>query len=43
VYEEWLKDLQGIKGVKIYKEMRDNDPICGAIMFAIEMLIRQVT
>lgn len=39
--EEWLKDLNGIYGVKKYKEMRDNDAIVGAFLFAIEMLIRQ--
>lgn len=43
VHEEWLKDLYGIKGIKIYKEMRDNDPVIGAILFAIKMLIRQVS
>jgi len=41
VSEEWLKDLHGINGIKRYKEMRDNDPIVGAFLFAIEMLIRQ--
>lgn len=42
IYEEFLPQLQGTKGVKVYKEMADNDPIIGAIIFAIEMLIRQV-
>lgn len=42
VYEEQLPQLQGLRGVRIYKEMRDNDPVIGAILFAIEMLIRQV-
>jgi hypothetical protein len=41
VNEEWLKDLYGINGIKRYKEMRDNDPIVGAFLYAIEMLIRQ--
>ncbi|MGB9886743.1 MAG: phage portal protein family protein [Moorellales bacterium] len=41
IAEEWLPDLQGPKAVKIYKEMRDNDPIIGAILFAIKMLCRQ--
>jgi len=41
VYEEFLKELQGIKGVKVYKEMRDNDAIVGGTLFAIEMLMRQ--
>jgi hypothetical protein len=43
VYEEWLQDLVGIRGRNIYREMRDNDPIIGAILFTIEMLCRQVS
>jgi len=43
IYEEWLKDLQGQKAIKIYKEMRDSDPVIGAILFAIKMLIRQAS
>jgi hypothetical protein len=43
VHEEWLKDLQGIRGINIYKEMRDNDPVIGAILFALKMLIRQAS
>lgn len=42
IYEEFLIQLQGEKGVKIYQEMSNNDPVVGAILFAIEMLIRQV-
>jgi hypothetical protein len=41
--EEFLAELRGKAGVKIYKEMRDNDPIIGAILFAVGMLIRQAT
>ena len=41
VAEEWLADLQGTRGVRVYKEMRDSDPVIGAILFAIEMLCRQ--
>jgi len=41
VREEFLPELQGRLGIKNYKEMRDNDPIIGAILFAVEMLIRQ--
>lgn len=43
VYEEWLQNLRGIQGIKVYKEMRDNDPVVGAMLFAIEMLVREVT
>lgn len=41
-YEDFLKELQGIKGIEVYKEMSENDDIIGSIMFSIEMLIRQV-
>ena len=41
IYEEFLRELRGRKGVEIYKEMLDNDDIIGAILFAIEMLMRQ--
>jgi len=41
--EEFLKELQGRKGIEVYREMSENDDIIGAILFAIEMLIRQVT
>jgi len=40
-YEEFEKDLVGRRGVEAYKEMSENDDVIGAILFAIEMLIRQ--
>ena len=39
--EEWLRALQGDKGQKIFTEMRDNDPVVGAILYAIKTLVRQ--
>ena len=39
--EEWLRALQGDKGRKIFTEMRDNDPVVGAILYAIKTLVRQ--
>lgn len=42
VNEEFLNDLRGQNGVRIYKEMRENDPIIGAVFFAIEMFMRRV-
>ena len=42
VYEEWLKELQGKRGVMTYREMRDNDAIIGAFLYAIKMIIRKV-
>lgn len=42
VREEWLRDLTGWLGQRMYREMEDNDPVIGAYLFAIEMLIRTV-
>ena len=42
-FEEFLRELQGRKGVEVYKEMSENDDVVGAVLFAIEMLIRQAT
>lgn len=42
-YEEFLKELRGRKGIAVYQEMSENDDIIGAILFSIEMLIRQAT
>lgn len=40
-FEEFLPELNGYRGVQAYKEMADNDATVGAILFAIEMLMRQ--
>lgn len=40
-FEEFLPELQGLKGVQAYTEMADNDATVGAILYAIEMLMRQ--
>lgn len=42
VYEEFLPQLTGENALKVYREMKDNDPIVAAILFAIDMLVRQV-
>lgn len=39
-YEEFLPELSGARGVHAYTEMADNDATVGAILFAIEMLMR---
>ena len=39
-FEEFLHELRGNKGVQAYTEMADNDATVGAIIFAIEMLMR---
>lgn len=41
LYEEFLPELRGKKGVEVYREMSDNDDIIGAILFAIKMLVKQ--
>lgn len=42
VYEEFLRELQGKRGVETYKEMAANDDVIGSVLFAAEMLMRQV-
>jgi len=42
IYEEPLRVLRGQNGARVYREMSDNDPIVGAVLFAIQMLVRQV-
>lgn len=41
IREEFLTALQGSKGMAVYREMQDNSPVVGAILFAVEMLARQ--
>ena len=41
--EEFLTELQGIRGVQTYTEMVDNDATIGGVWFAIEMLMRNTT
>ena len=40
--DEFLRELKGKKGVAKYREMRDNDPTVGAIMYAVEQVLRDV-
>lgn len=40
-YEEYEKDLQGLRGIEVYKEMSESDSVIGAMLFAVEMLLRQ--
>lgn len=41
--EEFLPELQGIRGVQTYTEMLDNDATIGGMWFAIEMLMRNTS
>lgn len=42
VHEEFLKELEGPKAIKVYRQMAENDPVVGSILFAVDMLMRQV-
>jgi hypothetical protein len=42
VMDEFLRELRGRRGMATYREMLDNDPVIGAVFYAIEMLTRQV-
>lgn len=42
IYEEFLRELTGWKGVSVYKEMGDNDSVAGAMLYAIDNLCRRV-
>jgi hypothetical protein len=40
IREEFLPELVGQRGHKIYREMANNDSTCHAILFAVKMLLR---
>lgn len=42
VREEFLPQLQGWRARRVFQEMSENDPVIGGMLFAIEMLIRQI-
>lgn len=39
VYEEFLVSLRGRRGAKTFREMSENDPVVGSILYAIEKII----
>lgn len=43
IFEEFLQQLTGTRGIKVYQEMSDNDSTVGAILAAIGLLVRPVT
>jgi ribosomal protein S27AE len=43
VNEEFHRSLRGQRGVKVFREMADNDAIVGGILFGIESLIRSTS
>ena len=40
--DEFIVQLRGRQGVKRYREMADNDPIIGAILHAMTMMLRSI-
>lgn len=40
--EEFLRMLRGEKAFRVYREMSENDEVVSAMLYAIEMLLRQV-
>lgn len=42
IFEEFLLELTGWKGVAVYKEMSQNDATVAGVLFAIRMLCRRV-
>lgn len=42
VTEEFLTVLQGRRGTAVFKEMAENDPVIGAVLFAIERLLTRL-
>jgi len=42
VEEEFLPQLRGRKAVEVYREISNNSPIAGAMLYAIEQLLRQI-
>lgn len=43
VGEEFLPQLKWPHAAKVYKEMSDNDPVIGAVMYMIEQITRKAT
>lgn len=39
IHEEFLTQLRGKRGLLVYREMADNDPVIGSILYAIEKVI----
>ncbi len=42
VRDEFIPALQGDSGMRVWREMYDNDAVVGSIVFAIQMLVRKV-
>ncbi len=42
LYEDFLPQLRGRSGLRVYEEMRSNDPVIAGYLYAIEMTVRRV-
>jgi hypothetical protein len=42
IWEEFLPELRGLRGVKKYKEMWDNDDVVGAVVYIVSVVLRGV-
>lgn len=42
INEEFLPQLHGTKGFKVYREMQDNDPVVGAMLYAIDKVVTRL-
>lgn len=42
INEEYLRELAGLNGVRIFKEMSENDPIAAAMTFSLSRLIERL-
>ena len=42
IFEEFLRELKNERAICVYKEMSQNDALVGAILYAINMVIRNV-
>lgn len=42
INEEFLRQLKGRQGARVYTEMRDNSAIVGAVLFLFDVMLRQI-
>lgn len=43
IHEEFLVELQGLRGVRVYEEMRKNDPVIGSVLTGTKATVRSVS
>jgi excisionase family DNA binding protein len=41
ISDEWHPKLRGTKAIKVFREMRDNDAVCGSVYYSMDTQIRQ--